>query len=502
MLKSRDSLLLGLIILISLVVRSFFGILVFGTNDTEAWLILAKVMDCGYRLHTFIRYPYPPLWETFIRAFYPLEKFTQIPYYYLIKIPPIIADALIIYLIYLIALQLGYSRKNALYRSLFYAISSVSLLITSFHGQFDSITLFFVLLAIYLLQTNKVNYQLLSAVSLGLSAVSKPWTVILIPLFAMRVKGVIGKLTYLLLTGVVIGLSLIPYLILDPGPFIRDIFLYGSTRDLGLAVLLDYFSINKIRYFESISNILSVTHPVGKLSIIIGLLSGYFFCIRKKISPISSTVIILLVFYSVSTGVGAQYLYWIIPLLLLSSGFMAKFYSVFATVAIIASYYWHNTNAFTVVVDPSIFIKGKFFPPWGASVTVWWFVCILILIYYLINWSKFQEITKYVSTINLSKVVYYCMFIIISGFILLLIAGKLITLTDKNKLTDLTTENLITNECSLSSIFNNTVMGTKVRLSQEEVNSNVLFPYKISLVSVLLVFTLVSLFVPTEKPHE
>ncbi len=502
MLKRKPGLILGLIILISLVIRSFFGILVFGTNDTEAWLILAKVLSCGYRLHTFIRYPYPPLWEIFIWLLYPLEKATQIPFYYLIKIPPIIADAIIIYLIYLISLQLGSSHKNALYRSLFYAFSSVSILITSFHGQFDSITLLFVLFSIYLAQTNKFKHLLLSAMSLGVSAVSKPWTIIFIPIFVFRIKGTLNKFIYLLTSIGIIIFSLVPYLITDAKPFIRDIFLYGSTRDLGLAVLLDYFTMNKIKYLENISLMLNANHPIGKLLIIIALLAGYFFCIKKKVSIVNSTVILLLIFYSVSTGIGAQYLYWIFPLLLLSNGFMVKFYSVFATIAMIASYYWHNTNAFTIVVNPSIFTKGSFSPPWGLSVTLWWFICLLILIRYLTNWSKYSEFNKkYIARINLTKVVIFSFVVIIIAFLLLILQGKVLSLADKNKLEDLTTENLTTHKCNTNSIFDNTLMEPKIKLSQGVVKNDV-GSVKISLMLILQLFTLGSLLIPVKKLNE
>ncbi len=481
--------------MITLLLRSFFALLVFGTNDTEAWLILSKIINCGYKLHTSIRYPYPPFWEIFLLALYPLETIIRVPFYYLIKIPPIIADGFIIIFIYLISLQQNITRKSALFRSLFYTISTVSILITSFHGQFDSITILFVLIAIYYLQlVNKYNL-LISAFFLGLSAVTKPWTVILIPLFIFKIKSNQNRIVYLSVAFGVILLSLAPYLIIDSKSFIRDVFFYSSTRDFGLAVLLDYFSINNVKYLESINLFLKANSgQFGKLLLISGLLINYFWVFKNKTSLLNSIVITLLVFYSLSTGIGAQYLFWVLPFLLVSNMFWTKFYSVFAAFAIMASYYWHNTNAFTIILNPGFLNRGSYILPWGISVVGWWVICLGILIWYVLN-SK-QSKTTILRNYTSYKNQFIILLIVLSlSFSLLLSFPKLTILLYGKSLQNYYVDELITTNCNLHEIGQRSVFTDRIQeLVENEKRTN-----SFSLITILLILTLLSIFIPEGK---
>lgn len=491
---SKLTLALSILFLTALLLRSLFALIVFGSYDTEAWLILSKIINCGYRLHTSIRYPYPPFWEIFLTILYPLEKIVNIPFYYLIKILPVFTDGLIVIMVYLLSLQQNINKKSALFRCLLYTISTVSILITSFHGQFDSITILFVLIAIYYLQLNNKYDLLISSFFLGMSAVTKPWTVILIPLFLFKIQSIRNKMVYLFSTVSILLLSLIPYLITDYKPFIRDVFLYSSTRDFGLAVVLDYFSINNIKYLGDINTFLIANSYISKLGLISGLFVNYFWIFKKKASLVNSIVITLLVFYSLSTGVGAQYLYWIIPFLLISNVFWFKFYSVFATFAIIASYYWHNTNAFTIIFNPGFLSKGNYVLPWGFSVVAWWSVCLIILTWYILK-LKQPKTPILINKNSYKNQIIIFLSLLLFSFSLLVILPKGIMNIYDDRLNNYYVDKLITTSCHLNEINKDSTFTSKIQNLNKNDNKN----NRISLISILLLFTLLSLFIPGEK---
>jgi hypothetical protein len=91
----------------------------------------------------------------------------------IIKIINILFDIGILYLVYLLS-------KKKLKTTFIYAMNPVTILITTLHGQFDVIPVFFILLAIYLLNKKQ---ELLSVLSFSLAVLTKTWPILfLIPI--------------------------------------------------------------------------------------------------------------------------------------------------------------------------------------------------------------------------------------------------------------------------------------------------------------------------------
>ena len=96
----------------------------------------------------------------------------------IIKAINIIFDLAIVQLVYLL------SKKN--FKTAFlYAINPVTILITTLHGQFDVIPIFFILLTIYLLQQKK---ELASILSFSFAVLTKTWPILFFIPIARRIK--------------------------------------------------------------------------------------------------------------------------------------------------------------------------------------------------------------------------------------------------------------------------------------------------------------------------
>lgn len=104
-------------------------------------------------------------------------KFHLAPYF-IIKLPVITADSLIAAFIFI--------RTKDKAMGLMYMWNPVTILISSFHGMFDSETLLLILACIFIFE-KKYSFFILGAM-FGLAFQSKIWPLVLLPVFLMRMK--------------------------------------------------------------------------------------------------------------------------------------------------------------------------------------------------------------------------------------------------------------------------------------------------------------------------
>lgn len=102
-----------------------------------------------------LRHPYFPAFlyiEAFAYWLGNLEGLRRLGIITIIKIIISLFDLVNVYLVYLL------SEKN-LKKAFFYATNPIPILIFAFHGQFDSIPLFFLLLSLYLIKINHATRE-------------------------------------------------------------------------------------------------------------------------------------------------------------------------------------------------------------------------------------------------------------------------------------------------------------------------------------------------------
>ncbi len=108
------------------------------------------------------------------------------------------------------ARRLGLSSGRALLVGALYAVNPLPVLVTSYHGQFEEIPLFFIVLALFLLAGPRQRRwdAAASALLLGVAIAYKTWPLLFLPALVIAARGPVRKLVYVLLALVPLAVSI------------------------------------------------------------------------------------------------------------------------------------------------------------------------------------------------------------------------------------------------------------------------------------------------------
>ena len=127
------------------------------------------------------------------------------PFVVAFKLPAFVSDVALTGLIYHVlcgaappgdAPPGGRGHAWAAYVALLYALNPVSLLVSSYHGQFEAVTLLLLVVALWLWQRQRAGA---SAAALGLAILNKTWPVLLLPVIFLRLSTWLARLLYSLI---------------------------------------------------------------------------------------------------------------------------------------------------------------------------------------------------------------------------------------------------------------------------------------------------------------
>ena len=399
----------GIILLIALVVRVLAGWIFFGCIDLTNTLLNSESLAAGQHVRMEL-VPYFPVIAVFTWLGGALNLWTDWPLAFCYKIVPIVCDALIAVLIYDILRARRFA--PAFWAGLFYAVSPVPVIINSLHGQWDSIVLFSLLLALHIREDFQESGwgDFLFGAFFMLSFLVKPFALIFAPLFFRPWTTVdrrpVGSWYGLVLAGLIglffwnLGLGIPPLVILAmttgyaclalvalnlcvrlqkpaAGSYVRRHLaaLAGLVLVAGLALCLfnafgysvpaafkrvfDYsrsgvqiFGLPFARPFSGLPQIFAGRWWILPL---IGLILLWYFA--GRLDPFQ----VLLAGFAVTlgtAGLNPQYLIWPVPLLLITRRFrLAGLYTVVVTGFLLLFYAnpyssyipWENMNTLTTL---------------------------------------------------------------------------------------------------------------------------------------------------------
>ncbi len=283
------------IFLLALVVR-LIGLYLFrnvSNYDIQSYLQVGELTLKGINIYPDVanlHHPYLPFF-LYLEAVAVYVGQSRIIIIMVIKIINIIFDLGILYLVYLL------SKKN-LKTAFLYAINPVTILITTLHGQFDVIPIFFVLLTIYLLQQKK---ELTSILSFSFAVLTKTWPILFFIPIAQRMK----------------NKKLIILTIFFPTLFVLIyIRLFKSTL----------INISKtVVHYQGLWGIWGIWDLLGKTRIfwqkittLLFLVSFFVYSWFNMEKNLVKNILKLLFFFFVfTTNFSIQYFAWIIPFLIL-----------------------------------------------------------------------------------------------------------------------------------------------------------------------------------------
>ncbi len=275
--------------------------------------------------------PNPPPWLYHQATALYFSQKTSLPHPFLVKIPIIFTDCAIALLLFLL---LG-KTKLAFRAALLWALCPLSIFITAFQGQFDSMPLLTVLLALYFFPRRLT----LSALMLGMGIALKEFPVLLLPFFCLKLKNHQQKAIFIFFSLAPVVALMAPFVYLSPSAVTANILNYSGFPDQGfMGLLRGIFWLGQGRAFAPLS---ILPHLISLTKFIyLALLALLVFHAAKhpSFSLKKYSLLCFLLFPLVFAGVSTQYLLWALPLLLLFSFKKALAYTFFSSLAALSYY--------------------------------------------------------------------------------------------------------------------------------------------------------------------
>lgn len=339
--KFKTIFILG--ILFSFLARGYFILNGSEIADIHTLREMGEVTLQGLNPYLDLNYnSYPPLAIYLEIITLKVSTILNIPFYILIKLWPNLADLLTGLIIYRY-LTKRTTIKIATFWSLVFLLNPISIVISSAHGQIDSVPTLLTLVAALLLQLKSSrNFVLFAGLTLGLAVAIKPNPLVLLPVFLLFLHKKIElreKLLFILLTILPVMLLLIPFLGKNYLPILSKLFSYSGSNDFGLPAVIKthYFSRNATYQLPNIDQLLMYSKVIFLL-----LLTGSMFLLRRSKSLLKLILVTYLLFLSFYFGISAQYLSWILVFAILEKQIFILPYTIFGAVSLLAFYFYIN----------------------------------------------------------------------------------------------------------------------------------------------------------------
>ena len=317
---------------IATLVKLGLAALTIGTNDVVTWRSFADhAMLCGACAYQFPGptgdpFNHPP----FIIHFLKLIGMSTAWFPFWLRLPAILADIGIV----LIVIRLLPSLPT---RSLvLLALNPVSILVSGFHGNTDPVMIFFVVLAVYLLKTERLAW---AAAAFGMALNIKVVPLLLVPailIYIWRWKSVRGIVLFVGIAAVVVLALSIPYILSNPLEIVKATLGYrGLYGRWGLPLFLIGFPISQAGH--------SIAYRVLQLLVIGLTLVLAIYLNRRKIDLVYQIGLIFFLFFLLTPAHALQYLAWPIPFILALGFLWSLAYYTSAGLYLFLSYnYWSN----------------------------------------------------------------------------------------------------------------------------------------------------------------
>lgn len=342
--------------------------------DIDSYHLVTDALLSGQEVYSAVagRHPYLPFQMYVMGAMARLAAATDLPYVVAMKLPSILADAALTGLIYRTVADRhrsdGRGREWAAYLALLYALNPVSLLVSSYHGQFEAVTLLLLAVGWWLWERRRVTT---SAVAVGLAILNKTWPVLFLPVVLLRLGSWRARLGYTALALGIPALAVVAYLLAydaDPAPMLgRALTHRGNAGYWGPSAVL----------FPA-AGIWPGLQPLADALVALRnwLLAGAALLALWRTqhqSALDAFLTLLLAVVAITVGFGIQWLVWLIPFALLAEqDRWARVYSLAATLMLtIHLYGLHMFPWLAELLSPPAadwLIRLSALPAWGVVV--------------------------------------------------------------------------------------------------------------------------------------
>jgi uncharacterized membrane protein len=294
-----------------LVLKLFFSYNVYGTNDIASSHDLADIL---LKIGSFDiyrhdpNYNHSPLTSWYYMSAEIIALKTGLAFPFVFRLFTIFADLASVFVIW--HMLKGRTKDYKIVAAIC-CINPVNFLISSYHGNADTIMVFFILVAIYFALSGRIA---LSGLIFGLSVCVKIVPLILVPAFLFSLPDRKRRSLFILFSMILPLAVFLPYLVHDAPGMIRSIFFYTSQKgNWGLGCILKWC----YRYGIPGGSLIVLGWIIAK-QVIWGMLifvaSLLFLLSRpflRKISLLDGVFMTFCLFFILTPGFGLQYLSWI-----------------------------------------------------------------------------------------------------------------------------------------------------------------------------------------------
>lgn len=291
--------------------------------DTFSWQDVAQFLDDGlnpYRVSTVLNWP--PFWMQLIFCISKATAFLGIPFFRALQIFLIVIESAVIIQAFKLIRELAPAANARNILLLGIALNPIAILLTCQHCNFDVIVALWILLFIGNLvkfnRTGDISHWLNASLFLGMGILTKTVPLILIPLLASGFQKATNHLkcigSFLVLAPVTLGMSII--YVLSPTDIARNVLGYRSSGNGPT-----FYGIPGLLHFAGLDRFLFVQHFAFYGLIAICLVAAWNLSWNRRIGEnemVLFPALILLGIPTLGPGWAPQYVYWFLPLLVIS----------------------------------------------------------------------------------------------------------------------------------------------------------------------------------------
>ena len=291
------------------------------STDTASWENAVAVLDAGqnpYRETPVLNWP--PLWLQLIYLMSRVSITLDVPFFRVLQTFLTCADALVILVLFHVIRQIAPQVRPLVPILLGIALNPAVILLTCQHGNFDVIVALWVLLFVsqlveYNQSKNSLDW-LAACVFLGLGILTKTVPLALCPMLAGGLRRVAWKFKWL-------GLALV----FGPVALGMSVIYVLAPEDV-LTKVLAYRSINRMFGISGLLNLAGAENRIGLSDVIFylllttgGILVAIQFWRREKLQARAIALcaaLFLAAIPGLGPGYSPTYIYWFLPLLIIS----------------------------------------------------------------------------------------------------------------------------------------------------------------------------------------
>lgn len=289
---------------------------------------------------------HPPFMAQVLRAWSALEAASGVPLRFWLRLSDAVADVgSLLVLARLLRRRLGETRVATALG--WFALSPIAILVSGFHGNTDPIFLFFVLLAIDLVEAGR-RPAWWAGVALGMAMNIKVVPVLLLPVIALSLARARARIAFGLATLAAFGIGSLPILLTAPDLLLLRVFGYRSQAgSWGLSLLA--LVLRQDPGWSWLGEIYLHHGTILALGLVLAV-SVWPPPRRERL--FLHVGLLMFLFISMIPGFGVQYLVWLVPWVVgLGSGATVAYFA--SASALLIAYYsaaagefpWHLANS-------------------------------------------------------------------------------------------------------------------------------------------------------------